>query len=159
MHKLIVTPFVELDAAGKVIGESLIRKSTKKEGWGTAMVIQTTVKFNNGILNEQKRIGFLRAPLTQLEALNLSKGQDLNAKLLSMGHGGAKVVRRESIAPFFEGQTPKINPQTKAVVQDAAGNPIFMQDTLVDIASGEEDALVSSTATVAVAAGEAGDHA
>lgn len=150
MNKLIVSKFND---------GTIIRKSTKKEGWGTAMVIQTTVKFNNGILNEQKRIGFLRAPLAQLEALGLREGQDLNSVLKGMGHGGAKIVRKESITPFFEGQTPKINPQSEAVVKDEAGNPIYMQDTLVDIASGDEDELIKSSVASAVTAGEDGDHA
>lgn len=135
---------------------SVIRKSTKKEGWGTIMVAQRSYGFNNGILNETTRIGFMRAPLPQLEALGLSAGQDLNAKLGSLGHGGAKIVRKESVTAFFEGQQPKINPKTKEVIKDAAGNPIFMQDTLVDIAKGEEDVLVSSVATPVAAVAEAG---
>lgn len=136
---------------------STIRKSTKKEGWGTVMVAQRSISFNNGILNEVTRVGFMRAPLAQLEALGLVAGQDLNAKLQSLGHGGARIIRKEQTTPFFEGQTPKINPKTKEVIKDTAGNPIFMQDTLVDIAKGEEDVLVSSVAaTVAAPAAEAG---
>jgi hypothetical protein len=136
---------------------SVIRKSTKKEGWGTVMVAQRSYGFNNGVLNETVRIGFMRAPLAQLEGLVLVAGQDLNAKLSSLGHGGANIVRKESTTPFFEGQTPKINPKTKEVIKDIAGNPIYMQDTLCDLAKGEKDELISSVATAVVApAGEAG---
>ena len=113
MNKLIVALFKD---------GSLIRKSTKKEGWGTVMVIGETITFNSGIMNVSKRIGFLRAPIEQLEALGLTEGQDINTKLSSLGADGVKIVRKESLEPFFEGQEPKKNPTSGEVIKDAAGN-------------------------------------
>jgi len=137
---------------------SIIKASTKNPLWGTAMVIGESVTFNNGIMNVSKRIGFLRAPIAQLEALGLARDLDLNAKLTALGADTVKIVRQESITPFFEGQSPKINPTSQEVIKDHAGNPIFMQDVLVNTGSGESDSLVSRTAP-AVAVAEAGDDA
>lgn len=149
MQKLIVTKFKD---------GQLIRKSTKKEGWGTMMVIETKFKFNNGIPNEIKRVAFLRGEIAKLQAFGLKEGDDLNATLSSLGHCGVKIVRKESTTPFFEGQQPKINPQNKAVVKDSAGNPIYLQDSIVDNTSAEEDELLESVSTASVVA-EAGDQA
>ena len=150
MSELRVAPFKD---------GQIIKPSTKKEGWGTAMVIGETVKFNNGIMNVTKRIGFLRAPIAHIEALGLAAGDDLNAKLKSLGSDQVKIVRKESLTPFFEGQEAKKNPKTEAVIKDAQGNPIYMQDSLVGLASGEEDELIQNATATVAAASEAGDDA
>lgn len=150
MQKLIVTKFKD---------GQLIRKSTKKEGWGTMMIIETKFKFNNGIPNEIKRVAFLRGEISKLvKDFGLKEGDDLNAKLASLGHCGVKIVRKESTTPFFVGQQPKINPQNKEVVKDTAGNPIYLQDSIVDNTSAEEDELLAGVSTASVIA-EAGDQA
>ena len=135
---------------------SLLKLSAKKD-YATAMVIEDKVSVNSGgFLNTSKRVAFLRGKTPELEALGLTDGCDINAKLKAIGGSSVKIVRRESTAPQFEGQNPKINPQTEAVITDDAGNPIYMQDVLVSAGSDEGDSLISTG--VAEAISEEGDE-
>ena len=142
---------------GKFKDGSVIKQSASKPEWASVMVVGETVGFNNGIMNTSRRIAFLRGRKAELEALGLHEGTDLNAKLASLGADTVKIVRKESLTPAYEGQQPKINPTTQEVIKDASGNPIYMQDVLVNTASGETDELISATAPATVA--EAGDEA
>ena len=142
---------------GKFKDGSVVKPSANNPEWGSVMVVGETVSFNNGIMNTSRRIAFLRGKLEALQALGLQEGTDLNAKLASIGADTVKIVRKESLTPFYEGQEAKKNPRTEEFIKDASGNPIYMQDVLVNTSALEGDELIATSAPAVHA--EAGDDA
>lgn len=89
----------------------VITVSTKNPKYGTVRLDESHTSFENGFVNTQKRTAFLRGEVEQLEALGLNAGQKLQGK----------IIKRESYAPFYEGQSPKIYPDGS----DRAGQPVL----------------------------------
>ena len=97
--------------------KSVITPSSSTEGWGSIRVEQSAFEVNNGIINQKKRVAFFRAKLEVLNALGLVDGQALPIS--------GKIVVKESMAPFYEGQKPKQTPS--GVVLKANGQPIYRE--------------------------------
>lgn len=89
----------------------VITVSTKNPKYGTVRLDESHTSFENGFLNTQKRTAFLRGEVEQLEALGLKDEQKLPGK----------IIKRESYAPFYEGQSPKIYPEGS----ERAGQPVL----------------------------------
>lgn len=85
---------------------NVITISEKNPEFGTIRLDAEQNVFSDGFFNIQKRTAFVRGRLVDLESLNLKDGQVL----------AGQIVRKESFEPFYEGQTPKINPTTNEVV-------------------------------------------
>ncbi len=146
MSKLIITPFKGVNGQVGLV----IKPSTKKEGWGSVMVIATSHSVTNGILNEKKQVAFMRAKIEQLEKLNLASGKDLNEVLKGLGAKPMRIRVVESLEAQYQGHQPKINPTTKAAITTASGQPIFYNTELADEASTDVlvDAKVATPAIV-----------
>ena len=95
---------------------AIITASTKNPEWGTFRVDSENVSMENGILNLSKRSAFIRGKIEQLNQLGLKAGQSLPGK----------IVKRESFAPFYEGQNPKINPSNGETVL-TNGRPSYIE--------------------------------
>lgn len=81
--------------------------ATKKEGWGTVRVDAESVSFSNGIVNKRNRTAFIRGEISTLKQLAQKAGQLIPGK----------IVRYMSYSPFYDGQSPVINPTTSEVME------------------------------------------
>lgn len=124
-----------------------MRDSKTSEGWATMLVVEESITINNGILNHRKRVGAIRDKKENLTALGLKAGDDLNAKLAEFGGKESRVVYIETTEPQYEGHKAKINPKTKEVIKNAAGQPIFLSAKVMD--AKEQDQLVEAAKVVA----------
>lgn len=111
------------------------------------MVIEEAEVFNNGYYSTAKRCAFLRGEKKLMEQLGAKEGADLN----SLTNVTLKIIRRESTAPFYEGQKHKINPSDDSPVLTAEGEHIYFEDVLVPAGSDEGDTFVSSAKVEAAA--------
>ncbi len=84
----------------------VITPSKKNPEWGTVRVDSENTSFSNGMMNVSKRSAFIRGRIEHLTARGLRGGQTLPGK----------IQKQESFNPFYEGQSPKINPTTNEVV-------------------------------------------
>jgi len=127
-----------------------IVKDTKNPELGRLMIASTSFTMSNNFLNESNRLGFITMKHTTIKALGLDKeGADYNAALARVGAGACKIRVVESTTPFHDGQAPKMNPETKEVITDANGSPIYYSTEVVELSSGLEDDKVSSKSVVA----------
>lgn len=102
-------------------------------------VEQSVTTFNGGFASVQKRSALINGPKEVLESL-------AKQKVLQ-----GKIIVQESTTPFWEGQDPKINPQTSEVMllngQPIYRNTVFTQDV------NATDTLIQHTVGVVVPAG------
>lgn len=92
----------------------------------------------NGWMRNQKRTAFLRGLVTDLA--NFKAGQTLTGQ----------IIRRESHVPFYEGQSPKINPQTGEIIL-LNGQPVYKEDSYTEDMNASSYQFVSETTAIAVA--------
>lgn len=124
----------------------VITPSTKNPEWGTFRVDSVHTSFENGIVNVQKRSAFIRGKLSDLAGLNLRAAQTLPGQ----------IVKKESYAPFFEGQSPKINPSTKEVVLSNGRETFLEYEYSQDLSA--TDKWVDSEAPVEVASEQSSEQ-
>lgn len=92
------------------------------------MLRNDVVSLNSaGFLQTEKRVGLLKGKTEEIRALaaGLKPGDDFSAKRFPV-----KLVIQESNTPFFDGQTPKINPSTAEIVT-SNGSPVYRQTVVV----------------------------
>ena len=94
-------------------GQVVIANTNKPE-YGYIRLEQTKATFANGFLNRQKLSALIAGRLEDLESMGFEEGQELPGKL----------VVEETITPGYEGQDPKINPETGEVLEKD-GKPIY----------------------------------
>lgn len=122
---------------------AVITPSASKPEYGTFRVDQEKTVFVDGFMNVQRRTAFVRGRVSDLESLNLSAGKALPGT----------IQRQESFAPFYEGQEPKINPQTQeAVLTD--GKLTYMQSVYVQDADTPDVWVGETSQEVAVQSNE-----
>lgn len=85
---------------------NVITPSSNNPEYGTIRVDSTQKVFTNGFFSFQKRSAFIRGKIEDLQKAGFSEGQQLQGK----------IQRQESFNPFYEGQSPKINPETEEEV-------------------------------------------
>ena len=85
---------------------AVITPSTNNPAFGTIRLDELKKSLEGGFGQDQKRSAFVRGSMEFLNSLNLKAGQSLPGK----------IIKRESFEPFYEGQTPKINPTTAEIV-------------------------------------------
>jgi hypothetical protein len=101
----------------------------------SVMLVTETITGNDqGFLQTEKRVGMIKGKTSDIKALGLKAGDNFSEKVFPV-----KLVVKESHEPFFPGQTPKINPQTKAVIT-SLGAPVYRQTIVVSESSAEVDA-------------------
>lgn len=97
---------------------AVITENVNNKDFGTIRVSQEVMSISGRIINRSVRQAFLTGPKKALEAMNLYPG----AKLPIEG----KLVVKESLTPFYDGQAPKI--ATGTTVQcTKEGKPIYRQ--------------------------------
>jgi hypothetical protein len=89
--------------------------------YGTIRVDSEQKVFSNGFFNIQKRSAFIRGEIENLKLLNLKEGSRMKGQ----------IIKEESFNPFFEGQDPKINPNTAEVVL-TNGMPTYLNYVFTD---------------------------
>jgi hypothetical protein len=108
----LITPLLDKDGVTPkidILGKPL----------GSIMLEQNTATLNGSFLNNRRRVAFISGSIEGLQKiLDASKAQ----------HGTevpGKIVVKESIYPGWEGQQPKINPQTKKEIGVIVGEKFF----------------------------------
>src|SRR5688572_19186444 len=115
--KPLITPMLDKDGITPktdIVGKPL----------GSIMLEQNTATLNGSFLNNRRRVAFISGPIEALQTLLTSK------KLEAGSQVPGKIIVKESIYPMWEGQTPKMNPQTKEKIGVTVGMkfyPVYMK--------------------------------
>lgn len=102
-------------------------------------VEQSVTTFNGGFASIQKRSALINGPKEVMDSL-------AKQKVLS-----GKIIVQESTTPFWNGQDPKINPDTQEVML-SEGQPIYRNTTFTQDVNAT-DTLVQRTVGVLAAVG------
>lgn len=97
---------------------NVITPSTNSPGFGTVRLDSSHVSMEGGFINRSRRTAFLRGRVEDLNAMEFTEGKVLPGI----------IVKRESYAPFYDGQTPKQYP-VGAMVN---GQPVGGQSVLTE---------------------------
>lgn len=112
--------------------------SENNKEYGTIRVEETGMRISNGFANAYRRSAFIRGKVKDLAGF--TAGQELPGT----------IVAKESRAPWYEGQSPKINPSTKQV-HLVDGAKVYLTYDFVEDASAT-DTLIKAGAQKAVLA-------
>ncbi len=113
--------------------KAVITKNENKPEFGTIRLDQEVISMEGGFLNKTKRSAFIAGKLENLQALELSEGQEFSGQ----------IVRTESFKPMFEGQAHKINPTSKEDVL-VDGRKVYFQDTYTEDLT-KKDSLINAS--------------
>ena len=118
--------------------DSIIMVNQNKPEFASIMVRNDSMGLSeNGFMVTEKRVGFITARTEEIEAMvkqfNLKENDDFSAKAFPV-----KILIKESTTPFYETQSPKVNPTTGEVVQ-SGGQPVYRQTLVVPASSPQED--------------------
>jgi hypothetical protein len=93
---------------------AVVTPSKNNAEYGTIRVEESGLRISNGFANMKRRPAFIRGKVSDLSGLKA--GDELPGK----------IIAKESFEPWYEGQTPKMNPTTeKAHLVD--GQKVFLQ--------------------------------
>lgn len=113
-----------------------------KSGNSAAIMLtsETNTVNDQGFLQVEKRVGLFKGKVEDINkiASTLKAGDNFSEKVLPV-----KLIVKESTTPFYEGQEPKINPETGAVIQHNEQN-VYRQTFVVAETSTEVDAKLIS---------------
>lgn len=85
----------------------VVTQNANKPDYGTIRVDSEAITFgSDGFMNKSRRTAFIRGEYKLLLSLGLKDGMSLPGK----------IIKKESYKPFYDGQSPKINPSTGEVV-------------------------------------------
>ena len=108
---IVITP---KDKDGNIL--PLVNKyANSTKGIGYITVQQEVVTFDKGFRKTSLRTARIRGEFNDLVNTYKRSGEILEGR----------IVRFESFDPFMEGQTPKMNPETKELVKKN-GKPVYM---------------------------------
>ena len=131
--------------------DSIIMVSKSNSEQAAIMLRSETLSANEqGFLQTEKRVGWIKGKTEEIQKLAsiLKEGDDFNVKCALLGMGAVKLVIKEATAPFYQGQTPKINPTTGEVVMHG-GSPVYRQTLVVSQSSSDVDSkLITDKVTV-----------
>lgn len=105
--------------------------------YGTIRVDSETVSFSNGYMNKSRRTAFIRGRVSDLKSMNFEDGQ----RMIGI------IQRQESFSPFYDGQTPKINPSTSEVILKD-GKEVYFQDVYLEDTNAPKNIWVTQEAEV-----------
>jgi hypothetical protein len=123
--------------ASRIIDEIIVRNANKPEE-GSIMFQESHISLNGGYTNIQRRVHFQAGKIEDLKILC----KEMKLKL-GVGVTGYKILVKESITPFFEGQDPKINPTTLEIMK-SQGKDIYRKTVLASVNSTETDELLAN---------------
>jgi hypothetical protein len=122
--------------------DSIIMISKTNPNSASIMLRSETLGANDqGFLQKEVRVGLFKGKTEDLKALNLHEGQDFSTVI------PIKLIVKESFDPFYAGQEPKMNPDTKETVT-SGGAPVYRQTIVVADSSAEVDAKLPSDRVV-----------
>ncbi len=126
-------------------------KACKDEKLGRIMVQSSSFAIGNyGIINENKRIGFVTMPKTAIEALGLDKaGADFNAITTAVGMEPSRIIVLETTTQPHEKSQPKRYPDNHKTmagedILDVDGNNIYSETEVVALSSPKQDVKIMS---------------
>jgi len=85
---------------------AIITVSKNNSQYGTIRLDSENVSLEGKFMNKSKRTAFIRGKVEDLQSLGYKAGQTL----------GGKIVKKESFSPFYEGQSPKVNPSNGEII-------------------------------------------
>ena len=94
----------------------VITQNPNKTEFGSIRLDYKTATLSGGFSSIGNRSAFIHGRMEDLEAFGLRAGQELVGK----------IIKKESFSPFYEGQQPKINPQTNEQVL-TNGRPTYLE--------------------------------
>jgi hypothetical protein len=94
----------------------VITQNPNKPEFGSIRLDYKTATLSGGFSSIGNRSAFIHGRMEDLEAFGLKAGQELVGK----------IIKKESSAPFYDGQQPKINPQTNEQVL-TNGRPTYLE--------------------------------
>lgn len=118
--------------------DSIIMVNKNKPEFASIMVRNDSMGLSEtGFMVTEKRVGFITARTEEIEAMvkqfNLQEGDNFSAKAFPV-----KILVKESNTPFYDGQKPKINPETGEII-NSGGLPVYRQTLVVPVSSPQED--------------------
>lgn len=105
--------------------------------YGTVRVDSETVSYTNGYMNKSRRTAFIRGRVSDLESMNFKDGQ----RMIGI------IQKQESFSPFYDGQTPKINPSTSEVILKD-GKEVYLQYEYIEDTNAPKDVWVTPQAEI-----------
>jgi hypothetical protein len=103
---------------------AVLQPNPNKPEYGSIALEQLVFTTKNGFMNKRRRVAFIAGKVEELSEFLEVSGVKAGSSL------PGKLIVHESFHPFFEDQTPKVNPQTGAVML-CDGAPIY-QKTFYD---------------------------
>ena len=94
----------------------VITQNPNKPEFGSIRLDYKTATLSGGFSSIGNRSAFIHGRMEDLEAFGLTAGQELVGK----------IIKKESFSPFYDGQQPKINPQTNEQVL-TNGRPTYLE--------------------------------
>ena len=94
----------------------VITQNPNKPEFGSIRLDYKTTTLSGGFSSIDNRSAFIHGRMEDLEAFGLKAGQELVGK----------IIKKEKFSPFYEGQQPKINPQTNEQVL-TNGRPTYLE--------------------------------
>lgn len=133
MSKLVLNQAVVV--AHPETGALVSYKTGEKGEFGTIRVDCKSLSISNGFQRINTRSAFIRMEADQARAIEslLADGQPYPLE--------GKIVVRESTTPFYDGQEPKMNPETQKVIT-SGGAPVYRETDFVT--TDEQDVLIAS---------------
>lgn len=116
----------------------------KTKGYGSIRVDQEFTSLEGGFANISRRTAFINGKLETLKQLGFEDGQSIPGNILIS----------EKTEPFYDGQTPKINPETDETIMDAFGNAVYREYKYTSDLSASDGPLVLSASQSAVSVSE-----
>jgi len=148
---------IEKPAEGRVIVSGIIAVNPNNTDFGSIMLSQTNFALNvGGFMNQEKRVTFISGRVDDLknyvEQYKLTVGCDYSERT-GIPH---RLVVTESTTPYFEGQSPKVNPKTNEALHTADGELIYRRVSLVaENAENAVDSLIAHVPTAIAVEAEA----
>jgi len=112
----------------------VITQNVNKPEFGTLRLDSESVSMSGGYLNKNKRTAFVGGNYAELQSLGLKAGQAMPGL----------IQKQESFSPFYEGQSPKINPSTQEVIFKN-GKEVFLQFEYIADANAPADVWIDET--------------
>jgi len=146
-HKIII----EKSKSVTTESNGIIGVNPKKPEFGSIQLATTTRSFG-GFMNKSRTVHFLSGRVEELKELvdefSLSVGDDFSKKVQP-----SRLIVKESVTPFYDGQDAKINPTSGEVVT-FQGEDIYRETALVGATSLEMDSKLSNDKVGATAGAE-----
>jgi hypothetical protein len=101
------------------IVDGIIVTNVAKPEYGSIAFEEIAFVMTGSFMNQQKRVAFISAEVEVLQNFVKENNLKVGSKL-----PGRKIVVKESTEPFYNGQSPKVNPTSGEVVT-YNGNPIY----------------------------------